>query len=189
MSANPSPSRCTHERSGRTTANCCEEGRSGDTRRTLRVSECRLRSLQLTVCTFLPNIHGNPIVSMPNFEIQPGKLKPYGTLPVPRLTPELLTLVKTGTVHSLAVIYREGIPVPSPMVPYSLSARIRHGDLKEIAPASAAAEAITMSCHTGTHMMHYVISVKPRMETVIRTPRAKSGCTLVRLKRSGRQTK
>jgi kynurenine formamidase len=38
------------------------------------------------------------------------------------------------------------------MPPYTLSARIRHGDLHEIAPASAAAEAITMSCHTGTHI-------------------------------------
>jgi kynurenine formamidase len=38
------------------------------------------------------------------------------------------------------------------MVPYTLSARIRHGDLTDIAPASAAAEAITMSAHTGTHI-------------------------------------
>jgi len=89
---------------------------------------------------------------MPNAEIQPGKFEPYGTLPVPRLTPDLLTLVKTGTIHSLAVIYREGIPVPGPMVPYTLSTRFRHGDIHEIAPASAAAEAITMSCHTGTHI-------------------------------------
>jgi kynurenine formamidase len=89
---------------------------------------------------------------MPNPETQPGQFKPYGTLPVPRLTPDLLTLVKTGTIHSLAVIYKEGIPVPGPMVPYTLSTRFRHGDLHEIAPASAAAEAITMSCHTGTHI-------------------------------------
>ncbi len=85
-------------------------------------------------------------------EAQAGKLAPYGALPVPRLTPELVTLIKTGTVHSLAVIYREGILVPGPMAPYTLNTRFRHGDIKEMAPASAAAEAITMSCHTGTHI-------------------------------------
>ena len=85
-------------------------------------------------------------------ELRAGNLAPYGALPVPRLTPELINLIKTGTVHSLAVIYREGILVPGPMAPYTLNTRFRHGDIKELAPASAAAEAITMSCHTGTHI-------------------------------------
>jgi kynurenine formamidase len=85
-------------------------------------------------------------------EIRAGKFAPYGALPVPRLTPDLVGLIKTGTVHSLAVIYREGIPVPGPMAPYTLDTRIRHGDIKAIMPASAAAEAITMSCHCGTHI-------------------------------------
>jgi len=85
-------------------------------------------------------------------EIRAGKMAPYGALPVPRLTPDLIGLIKTGTVYSLAVIYREGILVPGPMAPYTLNTRFRHGDIKELAPASAAAEAITMSCHTGTHI-------------------------------------
>jgi kynurenine formamidase len=84
--------------------------------------------------------------------IQAGQMAAYGALPVPKLTPELLTLVRTGTVYSLAVVYREGIPVPGPMVPYTLSPRIRHGDLMDITPASAAAEAVTMAAHTGTHI-------------------------------------
>ncbi len=84
--------------------------------------------------------------------VHPGEMKPYGALPVPHLTPELLTLVRTGTIYSLAVVYAEGIPVPGPMVPYTLTPRLRHGDLSEIAPASAAAEAITMAAHTGTHI-------------------------------------
>jgi kynurenine formamidase len=84
--------------------------------------------------------------------IQPGQMAPYGKLPVPRLTPELLGLVQSGTVYSLAVIHYEGLQVPGPMVPYTISARIRHGDLKDITPASAAAEAITMSAHTATHI-------------------------------------
>ncbi len=83
---------------------------------------------------------------------QPGQMSSYGALPVPRLTPELLALVHTGTVYSLSVVYYEGIPVPGPMAPYTLTPRLRHGDLTDISPASAAAEAITMSAHTGTHI-------------------------------------
>lgn len=83
---------------------------------------------------------------------QPGKLTPYGVLPTPRMTPELLRLIRTGSIYSLAVTHYEGMPVPGPMVPYTLTPRLRHGDLKDIAPASAAAEAITMSAHTGTHI-------------------------------------
>ena len=84
--------------------------------------------------------------------VQPGKVGPYGALPVPRLTPDLLGLVRTGTVYSLAVVHDEGIPVPGVMVPYTMTPRIRHGDLSDIAPASAAGEVITMSAHTGTHI-------------------------------------
>lgn len=84
--------------------------------------------------------------------IQPGQLKPYGALPIPRMTPELLSLIRTGSVYSLAVVHYEGIPVPGPMVPYTLTPRLRHGDLTSISPASAAAEAITMAAHTGTHI-------------------------------------
>ena len=84
--------------------------------------------------------------------LQPGRVSSYGNRPVPHVTPEMLALVRTGTVYSLSVIYREGIPVPGPMVPYTLTPRLRHGDLTDINPASAAAEAITMAAHTGTHI-------------------------------------
>ncbi len=84
--------------------------------------------------------------------VKAGQMAAYGALPVPHVTPELIGLMKTGTVYSLAVVWSEGIPVPTPMVPYTLSPRLRHGDLTAIAPASAAAEAVTMSAHTGTHI-------------------------------------
>lgn len=84
--------------------------------------------------------------------IQPGKIAAYGALPVPHVTPEHLALVKSGKVYSLAVVHQEGIPVPGPMVPYTLSPRLRHGDLTDIRPASAAAEVITMAVHTATHI-------------------------------------
>ncbi len=83
---------------------------------------------------------------------QPGQFAAYGALPIPHMTPELIGLIKTGTVYSLAVVWNEGISVPTPMVPYTLSPRLRHGDLPGIAPASAAAEVVTMAAHTGTHI-------------------------------------
>lgn len=82
----------------------------------------------------------------------PGQLAPYGALPVPHFGPELIALIKTGIVYSLCVTHTEGIMVPEPMVPYTLSPRLRHGDLTDIRPASAAAEVVTMSTHTGTHI-------------------------------------
>jgi len=84
--------------------------------------------------------------------VQPGHMAPYGVLPVPHFGPELVGLIRTGDIYSLSVVYIEGIPVPGPMVPYTLTPRLRHGDLTDIRPASAAAEAITMSAHTGTHI-------------------------------------
>lgn len=89
---------------------------------------------------------------MVEMKSQPGSMSPYGALPVPQVTPELLGLVKSGKVYSLAVVHYEGIPVPGPMVPYTLSPRLRHGDLTDIRPASAAAEVVTMSIHTSTHI-------------------------------------
>jgi len=84
--------------------------------------------------------------------VQPGYLAPYGALPVPKVTPELLGLVRTGTVHSLAVVFYEGIPVHPAITPYSLTPRVRHGDTPEIAPVSGSTEIITMCPHTGTHI-------------------------------------
>jgi kynurenine formamidase len=73
-------------------------------------------------------------------------------LPTPHVTPDLLALIRTGQVYSLSVVYHEGMPVPGPMVPYTITPRFRHGDMHDIRPASAAAEVFTMSAHTGTHI-------------------------------------
>ena len=85
-------------------------------------------------------------------QVEPGRMTPYGALPVPRMTPELLRLIKTGKVYSLGIPHFEGLPRPGAMVPFTLTPRLRHGDLDAIAPASAAAETITMPVHTATHI-------------------------------------
>lgn len=79
-------------------------------------------------------------------------LNAYGALPVPKLTPDLLALVKTGDVHRLSVSYQTGMMVPGPMLSYTISPHLRHGDIDTISPASAAAEVISMSIHVGTHI-------------------------------------
>lgn len=77
----------------------------------------------------------------------------YGRLPVPRLTPELLRLVKTGAVYSLGVDFQEGMLTPgAAMKSYSIAPHLRHSDPAAIDPGTAAAEVIRMSIHVGTHI-------------------------------------
>jgi kynurenine formamidase len=89
---------------------------------------------------------------MDPFHPSPGNIKPYGSLPVPQLSPDLIGLVKTGKVYTLGLPFFEGMPKPAPMVPFTLTPRMHHGDLKDINPASGAAETITMPIHTSTHI-------------------------------------
>ena len=80
-------------------------------------------------------------------------LSAYGKLPVPRLTPDLLSLVKSGAVYSLGVDFQEGMLTPgAAMKSYSIVPHLRHSDPSSIDPASAAAETIRMSIHVGTHI-------------------------------------
>ncbi len=77
----------------------------------------------------------------------------YGQLPLPRLTPELLRLIKTGEVYSLGVDFEEGMLTPgAAMKSYSIAPHLRHSDPSTIDPAAAAAETIRMSIHVGTHI-------------------------------------
>ena len=77
----------------------------------------------------------------------------YGKLPIARLTPELLKLVKTGEVYSLGVDFQEGMLTPgAAMKSYSIAPHLRHSDPSAIDPGSAAAEVIRMSIHVGTHI-------------------------------------
>ena len=77
----------------------------------------------------------------------------YGRLPVPRLTPALLRLVKTGQVFSLGIDFQEGMLTPgAAMKSYSIAPHLRHGDESTIDPGTAAAETIRMSIHVGTHI-------------------------------------
>lgn len=79
-------------------------------------------------------------------------LTPYGKLPVPRLTPDLLSIIKTGEVFSLGVKYKQGMLAPGIMASYSIAPHKRHSDSNSAGVYSAAAEVINMSTHVGTHI-------------------------------------
>ena len=80
-------------------------------------------------------------------------LSAYGKLPVPRLSPGLLSLVKTGEVYSLGIDFQEGMLTPgAAMKSYSIVPHLRHSDPSPISPGTAAAEVIRMSIHVGTHI-------------------------------------
>ncbi|MHB0868654.1 MAG: cyclase family protein [Chloroflexota bacterium] len=81
-----------------------------------------------------------------------GDLRPFGAMPVPRFTPELLALVRTGQVYSLEQIVEAGIPYWAGHPPLVVTPYVRHGDMPEIAPASVGNEITTIPMHGCTHI-------------------------------------
>jgi kynurenine formamidase len=84
--------------------------------------------------------------------ITAGEIRPFGRLPSPRLTPDLLKLVRTGEVYSLEQILEPGIPFWEGHPPLVLSPYVRHGDMPELEPASVGNEITTIPMHGCTHI-------------------------------------
>ena len=78
----------------------------------------------------------------------------YGALPWPRLTPDLLALVRTGTVYNLQHTLEAGIPIWAGHPPLQIMAFLRHAETREylVSPATAGTEYVSMGMHTGTHI-------------------------------------
>jgi kynurenine formamidase len=81
-----------------------------------------------------------------------GDLRPFGAMPSPKLTPELLSLVKTGDVYSLEQIVEPGIPFWEGHPPIIIAPFMRHGDMLELAPASVGNEITNLPMHGCTHI-------------------------------------
>jgi len=73
-------------------------------------------------------------------------------MPVPRITAELLALVRTGQVYSLEQILEPGIPFWDGHPPLVIAPYVRHGDMPELAPASVGNEITTIPMHGCTHI-------------------------------------
>jgi kynurenine formamidase len=84
--------------------------------------------------------------------VKAGDIRPFGAIPAPRLTPELLGLVKTGQVYSLEQILEPGMPFWEGHPPFVCSPFMRHGDMPELSPASVGNEITSLPIHGGTHI-------------------------------------
>lgn len=81
-----------------------------------------------------------------------GDIHPFGAMPVPRFTPDLISLIRTGEVYSLEQIVEPGMPYWAGHPPFVLTPYVRHGDAPELAPASVGNELAMLPMHGGTHI-------------------------------------
>jgi len=84
--------------------------------------------------------------------LKAGEIKKFGAMPVPKVTPELLSNVKNGEVFSLEQIVEPGVPFWEGHPPIVIAPYVRHGDMPELAPASVGNEITTLPMHGGTHI-------------------------------------
>ncbi|MBH5320342.1 cyclase family protein [Paenibacillus sp. GSMTC-2017] len=79
---------------------------------------------------------------------------PYGKLPEPLFTAELISLIRSGKVYSLQHVLERGIPVFEGHAPFRSMPYIRHSDTEGMLKGSAcfASELTMMGQHTGTHI-------------------------------------
>jgi kynurenine formamidase len=73
-------------------------------------------------------------------------------MPIPRFTPDLISLIRTGEVYSLEQIVEPGIPYWAGHPPLIMTPYVRHGDAPEIAPASVGNELAMLPMHGCTHI-------------------------------------
>ena len=85
-------------------------------------------------------------------QIKAGEIRPYGKMSVPIMTPQLLSLVKTGKIYSLAQIIEPGIPFWGGHQPLAMTTLLRHGDNQDFYPTSIANEFLSLPMHGGTHI-------------------------------------
>lgn len=87
-----------------------------------------------------------------NAMMKAGDIRPFGAMPVPKVSAELLSVVRTGEVYSLEQIVEPGIPFWDGHPPLVIAPYVRHGDMPELAPASVGNEITTLPMHGCTHI-------------------------------------
>jgi kynurenine formamidase len=76
----------------------------------------------------------------------------YGALAAPRVTPELLRLVRTGKVYDLSFPIDASTPFGGTSSPFSMRLDHRHEESPVGGVFGEATELLTMSAHMGTHV-------------------------------------
>jgi hypothetical protein len=74
----------------------------------------------------------------------------YGALPVPKLSPELLRLVRTGQVYDLSYPISAATPYATTTSPFAIKKYQRHTDSPSGGIFGEATEILSMSSHTAT---------------------------------------
>lgn len=77
----------------------------------------------------------------------------YGKLPVPRMTPYLLSLMKSGDVYDIGTVRSEDMPLWSGHPPFRVMPYKWHGDTSDVTPPGTLYNDMVITCmHAGTHM-------------------------------------
>ena len=77
----------------------------------------------------------------------------YGKLPVPKMDPYLLGLMKTGNVYDVGTVRSEDMPLWPGHPPFRVMPYKWHGDTTDVAPPGTLYNDMVITCmHAGTHM-------------------------------------
>lgn len=81
------------------------------------------------------------------------KHAPYGKLPVPKMTPYLISLMKTGNVFDIGTLRSNDMPLWSGHPPFRVLAYKWHGETDDVAPPGTLFNDLVMTTmHAGAHI-------------------------------------
>ncbi|SDP79544.1 cyclase family protein [Desulforhopalus singaporensis] len=79
--------------------------------------------------------------------------EPYGKLPLPKMTPYLLSLMKNGKVFDLGTVRSEDMPLWSGHPPFRVLPYKWHGETEDVTPPGTLYNDMVITCmHAGTHV-------------------------------------
>jgi kynurenine formamidase len=78
--------------------------------------------------------------------------KPFGQLPAPKVTPYLLSLMKTGNVYDLGTLRSNDMPLWGGHPPFRVLSYKWHGETTDLKPATLYNELVMGCMHSGTHI-------------------------------------
>ncbi|MDR3175226.1 MAG: cyclase family protein [Desulfovibrio sp.] len=80
-------------------------------------------------------------------------MEPYGKLPLPKMTPSLISLMKTGRVYDLGTVRSNDMPLWSGHPSFRVLPYKWHGDTEDVTPPGTLFnDLVMMTTHAGTHM-------------------------------------
>ena len=80
-------------------------------------------------------------------------MKPYGNIPLPKMTPYLISLMKTGKVYDLGTVRSHDMPLWSGHPPFRVLPYKWHAETEDVTPPGTLLnDMIIMTTHAGTHV-------------------------------------